>query len=104
MGADTEAYLDDLALRKGLWRLTTNDNYAYHMGNAFEDWMQETLKKMTPDNLSPETLLTLHNVKKVNWINYFIKNLLFTKLFEKKVVRRFFYKIKGLPKHEINDY
>ncbi|MEO5775555.1 MAG: glycosyltransferase family 2 protein [Flavobacterium sp.] len=104
MGADTEKYLDEMPLKKGLWRLTTNDNYAYHMGNAFEDWMQETLDKIAPNNVKPEILLPTRDVKDSSKIDYFTKNRLFMKFFSNKTVRRFFYKIKGLPKDEIANY
>lgn len=104
MGMDTEFYLDEIPLKKGLWRLTTLDNYAYHMGNNFEEWMQETLDGMTDNDVKQEFLLTYPEIKNSSKIDYFIKNRLFIKLFNKKRIRRFFYKIKGLPKHEINSY
>ena len=104
MGVDTELYLDQIPLKKGLWRLTTNDNYAYHMGNAFEDWMQQTLDKISSNTTKNETLLEVPEVKNSTKISYFIKNKLFIKFFNKKPLRRFFYKIKGLPKHEIGNY
>lgn len=104
MGANTEKYLDEMPIKKGLWRLTTNDNFAYHMGNAYEEWMQETLNKIAENNLKPEVLLAFPELKNSSKIDYFINNRLFMKLFDKKIVRRYFYKIKGLPKDEINNY
>ena len=104
MGVDTEQYLDEIPLKKGLWRLTTNDNYAYHMGNAFEDWMQESLDKITAADSKSETLLEVPEVKDISKMHYFIKNKLFIKFFNKKHLRRIFYKMKGLPKDEINKY
>ncbi len=104
MGVDTELYLDEIPLKKGLWRLTTNDNYAYHMGNAFEDWMQEILDKITSNTAKNEMVLEVSEVRNCSKISYFIKNKLFIKFFNKKPLRRFFYKIKGLPKHEIDHY
>lgn len=104
MGVDTELYLDEIPLKKGLWRLTTNDNYAYHMGNAFEDWMQETLDRITNNTAENETLTEVAEVKNCSKISYFIKNKLFKKFFNKETLRRFFYKIKGLPKEEIGNY
>lgn len=104
MGVDTELYLDEIPLKKGLWRLTTNDNFAYHMGNAFEGWMQETLDKLTDNTVKIETLLEIPEVKNCSQVSYFIKNTLFMKFFNKEPLRRLFYKIKGLPKHEINKF
>ncbi len=104
MGVDTELYLDEIPLKKGLWRLTTQDNYAYHMGNVFEDWMQETLDGMPANDVKQEFLLTYPEIKNSSKIDYFIKNRLFIKLFNKKLFRRYFYKIKGLTKEEIAKY
>ena len=104
LGGDSERYLDELPLKKGLWRMTSNDNYAYHMGNTYEEWMQETLDEMPANDVKQEFLLAYPEIKNSNKIDYFIKNRLFINLFNKKRIRRFFYKIKGLPKHEINSY
>lgn len=104
MGVDTELYLDEIPLKKGLWRLTTNDNYAYHMGNAFEDWMQATLDKIHSNTAQNKTLLEVPEVKNCSQISYFIKNKLFMKFFNKEPLRKLFYKMKGLPKHEINKF
>ena len=86
--------IDELPLKKGLWRMTSNDNYAYHMGNTFEEWMQETLDGMPANDVKNEFLLTYPEIKNSSKIDYFIKNRLFIKLFNKKRLRRFFYKIK----------
>jgi hypothetical protein len=104
MGVDTELYLDEIPLKKGLWRLTTHDNYAYHMGNVFEDWMQETLEGIAGNTTKNVTLFVIPEIKSCSNISYFIKNRLFIKFFNKKSFRRFFYKMKGLPEHEINKY
>ena len=93
LGGDSERYLDELPLKKGLWRMTSNDNYAYHMGNTYEEWMQETLDEMPANDIKQEFLLAYPEIKNSNKIDYFIKNRLFIKLFNKKRIRRFFYKI-----------
>jgi hypothetical protein len=105
MGVDTELYLDEIPLKKGLWRLTTHDNYAYHMGNVFEDWIQETLEGIGGNNTSKnQTLFEISEIKNCSKIGYFIKNRLFIKFFNKKPIRKLFYKMKGLPKDEIAKY
>lgn len=104
LGAETERYLDEGPLRKDLWRLTTNDNFAYHMGNVYEDWMEETLVKIESSDVKQELLLKVPDAKKISKTLFFIKNKLFIKLFNKKPIRRYFYKIKGLPKDEIAKY
>jgi hypothetical protein len=74
------------------------------MGNVFEDWMQETLEGIAGNNTKNVTLFVIPEIKSCSNISYFIKNRLFIKFFNKKPFRRFFYKMKGLPEHEINKY
>jgi hypothetical protein len=104
MGGNSESYLDKAPLYKGLWRLTTQDNFAYHMGNVVEPWMDDVLKKIKNN---PNTLLKLENTKtskKISKFHYFIKNRLFTKLFSYKIVKQLFYRYKKLPKEMISNY
>ena len=99
-----EAYLDKKALEKGYWRLTTYDNYAFHMGNIIEPWMENELKKTKN---KPNPVLKLENrksFKKVSNLHYFVKNRLFAKLFSNKSFRKLFYSIKNLPKEMISNY
>ncbi|MDI9257675.1 glycosyltransferase family A protein [Flavobacterium sedimenticola] len=104
LGADTERYLDEKPLSKGLWRLTTVDNYAYHMGNVAEDWMAETIQNNAVAEVPVVTLQPSSRSYVPNTFSFFIKNRLFTKLFDKKWVRRYFYKAKGLPKEVAQNY
>ena len=41
LGGNSENYLDTLPLQNDYWRVSTYDNYGYHMGNVLEDWMSE---------------------------------------------------------------
>ncbi|MBF7090623.1 glycosyltransferase family 2 protein [Flavobacterium sp. ALJ2] len=101
MGGNSEGYLDQLLLKKNYWRLTTYDNYAYHMGNTFEDWMTVPFveRKMNEDL---ETNFSKN--KKISNILYFIKNKLFRKLISIKWIVRLFLKWKKLPQHMIKRY
>lgn len=104
MGADSEHYLDEIPLKKGMWRLTTLDNYAYHMGNIIENWMKEETEKLK--NLQPHNLKLEDNnkAKRISKLEFYIKNKLFINLFKKRSLRNIFYKYKGLPKEEITKY
>jgi len=104
MGANSEGYLDKSPLYKDLWRLTTNDNFAYHMGNVAEPWMENELQKLEDKSNSVSTLLNNRPHKKISRLHLFIKNRLFLKLFSNKLVRKFFYSIKNLPKEMISNY
>jgi hypothetical protein len=103
LGGDTERYFDELPLRKGLWRMTTNDNFAYHMGNVLEDWMEvETHKKVKI--ACPVILKYSVDDKNISKAMYYIKNKIFVRLFKIKKIRNLFYILKGLPADEIKNY
>lgn len=104
LGAESENYLDEAPLKKGMWRLTTQENFAYHLGNSVEHWMEEKLKKIQPENLANEQLFVINKVNKYSKIGYFIKNRLFIKIFSIKYFRKLFYRYKGLPKNMISNY
>lgn len=89
--------------KKGGWRLTTENNYAYHMGNVYEEWMQKVL-----DDLEDESkrMIPLYSgsILKSNKIMYFIKNKLFNKLLKNNFFLRHFYINKRLPKDIAQNY
>jgi len=104
MGGTSELYLDKSPLYKGLWRLTTNKNMAFHMGNVHEHWMQEELEKL---NDSANEIIEL-NFKsfnpKISKLHFFIKNKLFPKLFSNRIFKQLFYKYKKMPKEMVSNY
>ena len=95
-----EAYLDNKALEKGYWRLTTHDNYAYHMGNIYEDWMKIVYHQENNVCLYSN----FQKNKKINALVYFIKNRVFVKFISIKWIVKFFLKWKKLPKEMIEKY
>lgn len=95
LGGNTEGYLDSAALEFDYWRVTTQENYAFHMGNVLEDWMLKT----TSNNTNKDAVISgFSKRKKMNSMSYFIKNKLFYKLVLSKWLSVFFYRSKGLPK------
>jgi hypothetical protein len=101
MGGTSEEYLDKAPLKKDYWRLTTQDNYAYHMGNTLENWMtvsqvlQEDIKQYNYDFKKNKTISPSF---------YFIKNRFFIKFISIKVLVKLFLKWKKLPKEMISKY
>ncbi|RZJ30069.1 MAG: glycosyltransferase family 2 protein [Flavobacterium sp.] len=102
LGGDSEAYLDGIALQKDYWRLTTFDNYAYHLGNLSESWMQQELDNMTP--IHSETPSGFARRKRVGYMVYFFKNRAFVKFIKTKWVYRRFLRWKKLPADMIGKY
>jgi len=101
MGGDSEGYLDRLPLKKDYWRLTTYDNYAYHMGNTLEDWMVKIQNQRQDRNIEEHSF---QKRKKINSIAYFIKNQFFVKFISVKMAVKFFLKWKKLPESMIPKY
>ena len=104
MGASSEGYLDDAPLKKGYWRLTTEDNHAYHMGNRTELWMQQEIEQLTNDNYEHCKLIATKILPNKSRLNLIVKNKLFPKLFSSKRVKNIFYRLKKLPKSMIKEY
>lgn len=101
MGGTSEAYLDKAPLKKDYWRVTTHDNYAYHMGNTLENWM------IVLQNLEKEEEQVSYGFEKKKPISpflYWIKNRLFIKFISIKVLVKLFLKWKKLPKEMISKY
>lgn len=96
-----EDYIDGKALEKDYWRLTTQGNFAYHMGNIYEDWMIAPPKKASLNNYA-----TIHFTKreKINPVFYFLKNKIIKKLITYKWILKLFFKWKKLPKEMVDKY
>lgn len=104
LGGDSVVKTFDIpAAKKNLWRLNTEDNYAYHMGNRLEDWMREYLDNL--EDLPNDKLQFPGDVKvyKNKPLHYFVKHHMFSKLFQKYLKKRF-YKAKGLPANVAEKY
>lgn len=107
MGGNSEAFLDSVALEKGLWRLTTTGNYTFHMGNVFETWMDNTEISVEKSNLMDYNLYNndYKYVKKISKFQFLIKNKLFPKLlFSTFIFKKLFYIRFKLPKNMIKNY
>ncbi|ALJ04590.1 hypothetical protein APS56_05305 [Pseudalgibacter alginicilyticus] len=101
LGGKSLEYLDSASLKKGYWRLTTQDNFAYHMGNTVEDWMYIKNSIESDQNSVGSNYKTN---KSTNRIVYFLQNRLFVKLFSIGFLNRIFLKLKGLPKDMVSRY
>jgi hypothetical protein len=101
LGGNSEGYLDKAPLKKGYWRLTTYDNYAYHMGNTFEDWMKMDQQQEKADQY-PSSNFSKNKTQ--NYINYFIKNRVFIKFISIKWLVKLFLRWKKLPSEMIEKY
>jgi len=102
MGSELSKFLDIKALKLDLWRLSTEQNFAYHMGNVKEDWMENTLFNLHNNRLhnSIPQLKPINNSKLLIWF----KINLFSRILFLNPIWRLFLRYKGLLKDEANQY
>ncbi|MEO8533827.1 MAG: glycosyltransferase family A protein [Flavobacterium sp.] len=104
LGGDSEAELLDLpVIQKGMWRLSTEDNYAYHLGNVEEKWMQKTLEGIQPNDFFPQEPIPLRKIKSSK-ITFLLKYKLFERIITQKKIWNYCLKLKGLSKEEVIHY
>jgi hypothetical protein len=101
LGGDSENYLDTLTLKYDYWRVTTYNNYAYHMGNVLEDWMSEIEHEENNKTLI-DSGFTKH--KLANYFIVLVKSKIFSKFLGIEFISRIFYRWKKLPKTMIENY
>lgn len=100
MGSNSERLLDVAALNKDLWKLTTFKNYAYHMGNVYEEWMDEVKFYQTKKKLEYKKL----QLNQPSKLAFLIKNKFFKKIMRIKLINDCYFKYKGLPKNVLAKY
>lgn len=104
LGGESEKELLDLpVIRKGMWRLSTEDNFAYHLGNVEEQWMKETLDALKLNNYVNEEPIILKNIR-TSKFEFFIKNTIFSRIIAQKKIWRYCIKYKGLSSKEAAKY
>lgn len=103
LGGDSEInYLDYPVLKYGGYRLSTDLNYAYHMGNKIDHWMLTKMNSFTESDKQE-----IEGFKKIiNSKSYFseLKHKLFIFLIQNRKISSFFYRKKGLTKSQIKNF
>lgn len=95
--------LDKPVVKKGYWRLSTEDNYTYHMGNTMEPWMQLEVDGIKPkENNIVQPKLSEDRAYKS--LSYLVKNTFFSKFITNKMIMRRFFIWKGLSKLNAKEY
>lgn len=103
MGGDSENEILDIpVVKKGLWRLSTEDNYAYHMGNVVEDWMRDEVSNLAK-NISEVDFNLKSTQTSSKWL-YMVKSKIFGKIILNKKIMKYFLVFKGLPSKDAKTY
>ena len=103
LGGDSENKILDIpVIKKGFWRLSTSDNYAYHLGNVVENWMYDEISRLKQNY--KENKFELKAMQSSSKLAYFFKSRLFAKFILNKRIMKYFLIWKGLSKEEAKNY
>jgi len=102
-GESEKKMLDVPVIKKGMWRLSTEDNFAYHLGNVQEQWMKKTLDTLKSNNYFNDKPIVLKNVRSSKF-EFFIKNIIFSRIIAQKKIWKCCLIYKGLSSKEAAKY
>ena len=102
LGGDSEKLLlDKPATDLGMWRLSTQNNYAYHLGNVKENWMQDEFDNIMSDFSTFEN--SIDNREYSGVLNDFLMKF-FSRLIFRKPFWQLYLRYKGLTSEEAKQY
>lgn len=100
MGGVESKFIDKPNEDLGFLRLSTISNFAYHLGNTLEDWMQEEFKKLDDKNSNPYIKnFSLSPMRPASKIKIYIGKLL-RKILLHKLLKKHYFKTIGLENAE----
>lgn len=102
-GSSEKLYTDLPVMKSGGYRLATYDNYAYHMGNTIENWIEKEFNDLIEEKKVANDFKNLSRLKQSKF-NYFISEKIIAKLFFKKSLKRTIFRKKGLTNVQINNF
>jgi hypothetical protein len=103
LGGGSDDILDRPVVKQGYWRIATEDNYAYHMGNVLEPWMEQKFNEIENHSNIKIYMPELKQISQNSIVN-FIKEKIFMRLLVFKPIWKLFLQYKGLSKEEANQY
>ena len=105
-GRSENMYLDEPCVKKDFWRLTTEENLAFHMGNSTGLVEEEYVKalKINSSNSIFKILEFNEHQFSLDKMKYFVKTKLMRRVLKTNLMKGFFFTIKGLPKEILNQY
>jgi hypothetical protein len=104
LGGNSERILLDVpVVQNDYWRLSTQNTYAYHMGNIVEPWMQETIDALVNNDPIARTF-EIRNKASKSALKIGLQSFIFNKIISRKLIWKLFLQYKGLTKEEANKY
>lgn len=102
LGGDSERYMDLMPYYFHYHRVTTSSNFAFHMGNVYEPWME--VPTTVPKTKSRTQIQLAPPNPKISRFAYFWRYRLLRKLVMKPLFFRRFMLRKGLPKSVVDTW
>lgn len=100
---DSEYLYTDLpVIKKGGYRLSTIDNYAYHMGNVMEDWMISKFENLNYVEKVNYTLVFQYLKKPI--LNPLLLEKIFKAMISIKYLKIGILKMKGLSNSQVQNF
>jgi len=104
LGGSSEYLYNDLpVILSGGYKLATYDNYAYHMGNSHELWMDDVFNNLTETRKQFDNFSEISSLKGTNFFKTLIEKVL-KKLFSFSKFKKWIYKKKGLTKQQVTNF
>jgi hypothetical protein len=104
LGGDSEQlYLDLPVIKMGGYRLSTHDNFAFHLGNHLEPWMEEKFNELS-ESIKIEKQYS--NLKKLTKSpsNFWLTEKVFKQLFYNQKFYNYVLRLKGISKEKIETF
>jgi len=98
VGGSENKYFDIPNDEGGFLRLATHGNYAYHLGNEVEPWMEELHSKLghASEEMNKINSSLNFNVLGVSWFERWIGKLLFRILVRVRPIKRWYFSLLGM--------
>ena len=91
LGGDSEfKYTDNPVLKKGGYRLSTYDNYAYHIGNKIDDFIIDKFKSLKTNINKENKNYSKLNVLKSSKIEYILSEFIIKKIISLKKLKNYY--------------
>lgn len=101
---DETYFIDKPVMDKGFWRLTTNGNYTYHLGNVIENWMNEELNLLHDIKNDTFEKFTLNKAKPSNKVIVFLSIYFMKPIYKFRFLWNIFLVYKGLNFNQAKKY
>lgn len=103
MGKKMMERIDWHVINNNFWRLSTEENFTYHMGNVSENWMYDKLGLLTQE--SNDMMQPIFQKRKQSKVLAWFKiNVFGAILFSRHIFWKNFLRFKGLKKEEAKFY